>query len=114
MKNRLPTKKSFRLISNKRYKNRRLSRSVFIAEDFSDIEDHANAFQIIHDLAARAGNNAAAEAKAAGLSRIYIRNYKRLVKVSPSGDEIEIESILKKASFYIKCEPSTILHAIKR
>lgn len=84
-----------------------------ISRDFSDVEDNAEAFQIIHILAAYAGNNAAAEAKAAGLPRVYIRNYKDLVKVSAAGDEIAISPKVQRL-FYVKYNPSIVLHAVRK
>lgn len=94
-------------------KNRKLhvnpmeKRPVFISHNFSDVEDNKRAFEIIRDLAVHAGNNAAAEAKAAGLSRVYIRNYKDLIRVSATGNEIIINSRIRKSSFYIKYKPLT-------
>lgn len=78
------------------------------------MEDDINAFRILRNLAAHAGNNAAAEAKAAGLSRVYIRNNKDLVKVSATGDEIMISPKLQQVSFYVKYKPFTVLHAVKK
>ena len=90
---------------------RKTNRSVFISHNFSDVEDDAHAFDIIRNLAANAGRNAAAEAKAAGLSRAYIRNYKDLVSVSAGGEEILLHPKITRSSFYVKYEPHTILHA---
>lgn len=41
--------------------------------DFSEVEDSPRAFEIIKQLASDAGIRAAAEAKAAGLSGIFVR-----------------------------------------
>ena len=73
--------KTARFISRNQRRGRGGTRNVFISHNFSDVEDGADAFRIIRNLAAHAGNNAAAEAKAAGLSRVYIRN-NELIKVS--------------------------------
>jgi hypothetical protein len=89
------------------------NRSVFISHNFSDVEDNAGAFEIIRELAAHAGNNAAAEAKAAGLSRVYIRNYTDLVKVSAAGDEILVQPRIRQPFFYVKYKPLTVLHAVR-
>lgn len=89
-------------------------RSFFPSHNFSDIEDNAEAFSIIRQLAEYAGKNAAAEAKAAGLTRIYIRNNNKLVKVMADGEEVPVSPLIKKAAFYIKYKPSTKLHAVKK
>lgn len=99
---------------NFRNRNRAAKRSVFISYNFSDIEDNVNGFWIIRELANTAGNNAAAEAKAAGLSRAYIRNYKDLIKINANGEETTISPRIKRSSFYVKYKPSTILHAIRK
>jgi hypothetical protein len=95
-------------------RTRKENGSVFISHNFSDVEDDAYAFEIIRDLAADAGRHAAAEAKAAGLSRAYIRNYQYLVRVSPNGEEIVIHPRTTKSSFYIKYRPHTVLHASRK
>lgn len=82
--------------------------------DFSEVEDNSDAFNIISDIVAHAGKNASAEAKAAGLSRVYIRNYNQLVKISPDGDEVTITPKIEKSSYYIHYKPSTVLHAVKK
>jgi hypothetical protein len=112
MKNRY--KKNIHWFTSNRNRTRKRKRSVFISYNFSDVEDNVDAFCIIRDIVAHAGKNAAAEAKAAGLSRVYIRNNKRLVKISPNGEEIAIAPKIEKGSYYIYYKPSTVLHAIKK
>jgi hypothetical protein len=112
MKNR--SKKNIYWFASNRNRTRNRKRSVFISHNFSDVEDNVDAFSIIKNLVAHAGKNAAAEAKAAGLSTVYIRDNKRLVKVSPNGDEVTIEPKIEKTSYYIYYKPSTVLHAVKK
>jgi hypothetical protein len=106
MKHRKTTKKA-RSISRKTAFN------VPISNNLSDIEDNEKALQIIGRLTRSAGNNAAAEAKAAGLTRTYVRGDRDLVKVSADGAIMSIPATVQKP-FYIKYKPATILHAIKR
>ena len=114
MKNRHIHKKAARWVSRHRSRLSVASRTIYASYNFSEIEDKENGFRVISKLASNAGKNAAAEAKAAGLSRTYIRNYKQLVQVTPSGKEISIQPRLIKSSFYFKYKPSTILHAVKK
>lgn len=111
MKNRNKKNKYWFASSNRARKEKP---SVFTSYNFSDVEDNVDAFSIISDIVAHAGKNASAEAKAAGLSRVYIRNNKRLVKISPNGDETTIAPKIEKASYYISYKPSTVLHAVKK
>jgi hypothetical protein len=112
MKNRHIAKKTARWIDRSRVRG--IRRSVYVHHSFSEVEDNTDAFRIIRNLAADAGNNAAAEAKAAGLPCVYIRNNKDLYKVFATGAEIQISPKIKQAFFYVKYKPSTILHAVKR
>lgn len=86
---------------------------VFISHNFSDIEDNADAFNIIRTLAADAGRNAATEAKVAGLSRVYIRNHKDLVRISAGGREKIIHPKTRRHSYYVKYKPHTVLYALR-
>ena len=100
--------------STQKYRrNGRTIRSVLQSHNFSDIEDNTRAFQIIGDIATNAGNNAALEAKAAGLSRVYIRNHRDLVKVSPKGEETIMIPKSMRSTFYIKVKPHTVFYAVK-
>lgn len=111
-KRRIAGKNSWGWVSNRR-KVRGADRRIFISHNFSDVEDSVEAFEMIRNLSFNAGNNAAAEAKAAGIARVYIRNYKDLIKISPAGDEILIHPKIRKSSFYIKYKPFTVLHAVR-
>ena len=84
---------------------------VFISHNFSDVEDNADAFDIIRVIAADAGRNAAAEARAAGLSRVYIRNHKNLVSISAAGKEKVIHPKTRRSFYYVKYKPHTVLYA---
>jgi hypothetical protein len=114
MKNRSQAKKNFRSPARSWNRVPRSRRSVYLSYNLSDLEDSKNAFKIIGDLAARAGRNAAAEAKVAGLSRVYLRNNGDLVRLISTGEEVIISPRIKKDSFYVKYKPSTILHAVKK
>jgi len=92
---------------------RRAVPAVFISHNFSDVEDNADAFDIIRALAADAGRNAAAEARAAGLSRVYIRNHKDLVRISAAGGEKIIHPKTRRSSYYVKYNPHTVLYALR-
>src|SRR5258706_12318089 len=114
MKNRQIAKISVRFVKYKEKRTSLGSRSVFTTHNFSDIEDNANAFRIIRSLALNAGNNASAEAKAAGVARVYARNNNELVKVLASGEVVLVSPKLKRPSFYIKYNTSTVLNAVKK
>jgi hypothetical protein len=107
-------KKNIYRFANNRNRARKRRPSVFISYNFSDVEDNKDAFSIISEIVAHAGKNASAEAKAAGLSRVYIRNYKHLVKISPNGDEITLQPKIENSSYYFSYKPSTVLHAVKK
>ena len=89
----------------------------FITRDFSSVEDAPNAFDIIKNIVYKAGKNAAAEAKAAGLPHTFARN-NQVIRMNQNGEEEIIEtsesSPLKSASYFIRYKPSTILHARKK
>jgi hypothetical protein len=85
----------------------------FIFRDFSTVEDNAEAFKLIQELANNAGKYAAAEARARGLGTAYVRD-NRLVRVFAKGDSIAITPRINRASFYVKYKPATILHATKK
>ncbi len=85
-----------------------------LTHDFSDVEDSDEAFEIIRELAGKAGRNAASEAKVAGLTRVYIRNHETLVKILPDGNEKILSPRLKKKEFYINYKPSTVFYAVNK
>ena len=101
-------------IKRARFLNRKVggSQRAIFSRDFSAIEDNADAFRIIRNLAAHAGQNAAAEAKARGLARVYVRN-NELIKLSSEGDAIVIAPKITRSTFFIKYKPSTILNAVR-
>ena len=90
------------------------NRNVFISHNFSDVEDAKDAFRTIGSIVSIAGKNAATEAKAKGLNRTYIRNFKKLVRVSATGAEVVLTPQIKREAYYIKYKPHTILHAVKK
>lgn len=111
-----------RKFNGKRSAGRRSSKTkkqtnFFITRDFSSVEDAPNSFDIIRDIVYRAGKNASAEARAAGLPHTFART-NEIVRVNQNGEEEIIEtagaSAVKLTSFYIRYKPSTILHARKK
>lgn len=106
MKNKQTTRKRAGALQRKKIPR------VLISRDFSAIEDDADAFRIIRKLAVNAGQNAAAEAKALGLARVYVRDNK-LVKISAKGRATGVSPKIRRASFYIRYKPSTVLHAVR-
>ena len=94
--------------------NRGIRRTIFVSFNFSDVEDYQKGLEIIKDLASYAGTNAAAEAKAAGLSRVYVRNNSELIKINADGNIILVSPRIKHSNYYVKYKPSTVLHAIKK
>ncbi len=103
--------------SGKTYPGMKDSNNVFITRNFSSVEDAPNSFEIIRDIVYRAGKNAAAEAKAAGLPQTFARN-NQIIRKKHNGEEEVISTVeaspVKLASFYIRCKPSTVLHARKK
>jgi hypothetical protein len=100
-------------VSRKSVKAPKGNPTLFVSHNFSDVEDSKKAFEIISSIFIRAGKNAAAEAKAAGLSQIFVRN-NQLIRVSGDGKETVVKTSPDKAkSFYVKYKPSTVLHARK-
>src|SRR5689334_12642449 len=85
--------------------------SKLTGKDFSEVEDSPYAFSIIKELAFKAGKNAAAEAKAAGFSRIFVRD-NQLIRANVNGSEEVIkDSFCKVSNFYVK--PSRLLYVQK-
>ncbi len=88
-----------------------------ITRDFSSVEDAPNSFKIIKDIVYRAGRNAAAEAKVAGLPHTFARK-NVIIRRKQNGEEEIIGTAesanTNRASFYIHYKPSTILHARKK
>lgn len=103
--------------SGRRYPGMKNPGNIILTRDFSSVEDAPNSFEIIRNIVYRAGKNAAAEAKAAGLPHTFARK-NEIVRLKQNGEEEIIEtaetSIAKPASFYIRYKPSTILHARKK
>ncbi len=100
MKNRQIVKKTAHRLTGKRVRNRFANRStVFISHNFSDVEDKKNAFEIIGKLANDAGMKALAEAKAAGLPRMFVRN-NQLIKITADGKETSVKPLHTTASGY--------------
>ncbi|HVY76434.1 MAG TPA: hypothetical protein VG890_16505 [Puia sp.] len=84
------------------------------SHNFSDVEDNRKAFDIIRDIVVSAGNNAAIEAKVAGLYRVYIRNHRKFIALSPTGSETELQPRIRRSSYYIQYKPNTVLHAVSK
>lgn len=101
----------------RRYVRSKDANNIFLTRNFSAVEDAANSFDIIKDIVYRAGKNAAAEAKAAGLPQTFARNNK-IIRIHQNGEEEVIStaetSPVKSASFYIRYKPSTVLYLKKK
>lgn len=86
----------------------------FQGEDFSKVEDSTNAFEIISEIADLAGHSALAEAKAAGVPRVFVRN-NEIIRLLPDGtEEIMKDPHSRQTKFYYHYKPATILHALKK
>ena len=84
-----------------------------LISDFSTVEDNPNAIKFIRKIGARAGKAAAAEAMAAGLPRLIVKD-NEILKVYPDGKEIVLKG--KKPTggkYFIKYKSSTVFHATK-
>lgn len=103
--------------SAKRYVRAKDANGVFLTRNFSSVEDAGDSFDIIRNIVYRAGKNAAAEAKAAGLPQTFARNNK-IIRINQNGEEEVIStaeaSPVKSASFYIRYKPFTFLYAAKK
>lgn len=86
----------------------------FQGKDFSLVEDNSKAFEIISNIAAWAGQSALAEAKAAGLSRSFVRDNK-IIRLHSNGREEIIEDKMQQGSkYFYHYPPTTVFHAIKK
>lgn len=93
-------------------KNTKQNNSILIS-DFSTVEDNHNAIQFMRKIGARAGKAAAAEAMAAGLPRLIIKD-NEILKVFPDGKEVVVRG--KKpigGKYFIKYKSSKVFHATK-
>jgi hypothetical protein len=81
--------------------------------DFSAVEDNPNAIKFIRKIGARAGKAAAAEAMAAGLPRLIVKD-NEILKVFPDGKEIVVKGNKPiGGKYFIKYKTSTVFHATK-
>jgi hypothetical protein len=110
----MKTKRAFKKSSRRSNRTGISYRSALGTYDFSAVEDNKKASEIIRRITADAGAYAAAEAKAAGISRSYIRNNEELVTISAAGITTSLKPVVRKSSFYIKYKPSTVLHAVSK
>lgn len=81
--------------------------------NFSEVEDKRDAYTILKRLTAEAGNNAAAEAKALGIARVYVKG-NELIKISADGHISPVESKANRKVFYVKYNSSKVLHAVTK
>lgn len=105
--------KKARIVTISRTPRRRRMSYVTTKLSFSELEDSPVAYKTMRTLASKAGRNAAAEAKARGLSSVYLKN-DTIVRVSHSGSTEILQPRLKRDSFYVKYKPATVLHVIPR
>lgn len=114
MKNSKPVRKSARIIIHKKGKRSVVKRAAILnVYNFSEIEDRPDAYTIIKKIAADAGHNAAKEAKALDIDRVYFK-HGRLVKISSGGKEQKVTPKIKRSSFYVSYKPTIVLHAVKK
>lgn len=103
--------------SGRRNPGKKETNNIFLTRNFSSVEDAPNSFEIIRGIVCRAGKNVAAEAKAAGLPHTFARN-NQIIQEKQNGEEEVIStaetSPVKLTTFYIRCEPSTVLYARKK
>ena len=88
-------------------------KKTILISDFSAVEDNPNAIKFMRKIGARAGKAAAAEAMAAGLPRLIVKD-NEILKVFPDGKEIVVKG--KKpigGKYFIKYKTSTVFHATK-
>jgi len=86
----------------------------FSSFNFSEVEDSPDAFNVIKEIVENAGKSAAAEAKAAGLSNIFVRD-NQIIRLYPNGnEEVVITNLPKGNKFYVKYKPGTVFHAGKK
>lgn len=81
--------------------------------NFSEVEDKLDAYTILKRLTAEAGNNAAAEAKALGLARVYVKG-NELIEISANGEISPVEAKANRKIFYVKYNASKVLHAVTK
>ncbi|NCU05121.1 MAG: hypothetical protein GXC73_14165 [Chitinophagaceae bacterium] len=81
--------------------------------NFSEVEDKADAYSIVKNITVQAGFNAAAEAKALGIERVYVKD-NSLIKISAQGHISPVESKTNRQAFYVKYNTSKVLHAVTR
>ena len=87
---------------------------AFLSFHFSEVEDSPNAFDVIKEIAENAGKSAAAEARAAGLSNIFVRD-NQIIRLYPNGEEeVVVTDLPKGYKFYVKYKPGTVFHGRKK
>jgi len=107
-------KKNIRWASGNYNSRRYLVKRAASFQNFSDVEDAANAYKTINEITSLAGKKAAAKRRRAGLPGIFIRN-NQLVRVTQHGAEKVVSTRPAQAStFYVKYQPATVLYAVKK
>jgi hypothetical protein len=82
--------------------------------DFSVVEDSPHAFEIISQIAIRAGLSAQAEVKAAGLPHVFVRDNKIIKLHSDGTEEVIPDSLVKGDQYYYRYSLPKVFHAIKK
>ncbi len=88
------------------------------SRDLSALEDHPARMLLLKRLAAKAGKDAAAEAIAAGVDRVYEKNG-IIVRISPTGIVTPLNTLLiadptGPKQFFTKYKPGTVLHVRRK
>ena len=88
-----------------------LQQMLLSSRDFSAVEDSPEAIALIREIVAKAGKGAAVQAKAAGISRIFVRR-NQVVRVSNDGrEEIVATHPSQGRDFYVHYKAGTVFHA---
>ena len=93
-------------------KRRVTLRAAILTRDLSILEDNKSGLKYIQKIAEQAGKGAVAEARVAGLARIYSKGG-NLVSINKKGKETIIESKKHDKQLYVKYKPATKLYVPK-
>jgi len=104
-------------VKAQRTEQQRKNGTTIVNRNFSVLEDDPQSFELIKEMTVRAGKNAAAEARVAGLPYTFA-NSKEVIRLYADGKKEVIATVshkrMKSDSFYISYTPSTVFHARKK
>jgi len=87
--------------------------SYIQSRDFSSVEDSPQAFFLIREIASKAGQSAAAEARAMGLPRTFARENQVIRAHADGKEEVLPANLPFNKSFYVYYKPKTVFHTRK-